>query len=126
MAVAGTGVEHVDVLVVGAGISGIGRRTISGPAPGDSIVRLVVVPLESFGGTWWTHRYPGVRSDSDLFTFGYRFKPWLGPPIATVDGDPALPRGGRRGGRAAGSLIRYQHRVTARSGRRSTAGGRST
>jgi len=34
------------------------------------------------GGTWWTHRYPGVRSDSDLFTYGYRFKPWRGPAIA--------------------------------------------
>jgi cation diffusion facilitator CzcD-associated flavoprotein CzcO len=38
----------------------------------------------SFGGTWWTHRYPGIRSDSDLHTFGYRFKPWTGPPIATA------------------------------------------
>jgi cation diffusion facilitator CzcD-associated flavoprotein CzcO len=38
--------------------------------------------MESFGGTWLTHNYPGVRSDSDLFTFGYRFKPWTGSPIA--------------------------------------------
>ena len=38
---------------------------------------------DSFGGTWITHRYPGVRSDSDLYTFGYRFKPWLGKPIAS-------------------------------------------
>ena len=44
---------------------------------------------ESFGGTWLTHRYPGIRSDSDLYTFGYRFKPWTGAPIATADGDPA-------------------------------------
>ncbi|MDX5330475.1 MAG: FAD-containing monooxygenase EthA, partial [Caulobacteraceae bacterium] len=40
---------------------------------------------ETFGGTWVTHRYPGVRSDSDLYTFGYRFKPWLGAPIATAE-----------------------------------------
>ena len=39
---------------------------------------------ESFGGTWLTHRYPGIRSDSDLYTFGYRFKPWTGAPIATA------------------------------------------
>jgi cation diffusion facilitator CzcD-associated flavoprotein CzcO len=39
---------------------------------------------ESFGGTWLTHKYPGIRSDSDLHTFGYRFKPWVGPPIATA------------------------------------------
>ena len=37
---------------------------------------------ESFGGTWITHKYPGIRSDSDLYTFGYRFKPWTGKPIA--------------------------------------------
>ena len=40
---------------------------------------------ESFGGTWLTHRYPGIRSDSDLHTFGYRFKPWTSAPIATAD-----------------------------------------
>ncbi|MFT4929156.1 MAG: cation diffusion facilitator CzcD-associated flavoprotein CzcO, partial [Phenylobacterium sp.] len=39
--------------------------------------------MESFGGTWLTHKYPGIRSDSDLFTFGYRFKPWTGAPIAS-------------------------------------------
>jgi cation diffusion facilitator CzcD-associated flavoprotein CzcO len=41
--------------------------------------------MDSFGGTWKTHTYPGIRSDSDLYTFGYRFKPWTGPPIATAD-----------------------------------------
>ena len=39
---------------------------------------------QSFGGTWITHRFPGIRSDSDLYTFGYRFKPWTGAPIATA------------------------------------------
>src|SRR3546814_12842242 len=39
---------------------------------------------DGFGGTWWTHRFPGIRSDSDLHTFGYGFTPWVGPPIATA------------------------------------------
>ncbi len=39
---------------------------------------------DTFGGTWETHKYPGVRSDSDLYTFGYRFKPWVGAPIASA------------------------------------------
>ena len=38
---------------------------------------------ESFGGTWRQHTYPGIRSDSDLYTFGYGFKPWTGAPIAS-------------------------------------------
>jgi cation diffusion facilitator CzcD-associated flavoprotein CzcO len=40
---------------------------------------------ESFGGTWLTHKFPGIRSDSDLYTFGYAWKPWIGPPIATAE-----------------------------------------
>jgi len=75
-------VEHVDVLIVGAGISGIGAAYhLREQSPGKSLVVLDALP--SHGGTWWTHTYPGVRSDSDLFTFGYRFKPWRGPAIAT-------------------------------------------
>jgi hypothetical protein len=46
--------------------------------------RVRAVLRESFGGTWLTHRYPGIRSDSDLYTFGYRFKPWTSAPIATA------------------------------------------
>ncbi|MBK5222887.1 MAG: NAD(P)/FAD-dependent oxidoreductase [Acidimicrobiia bacterium] len=76
-------IGHVDVLVVGAGISGIGAAYhLLEQQPDKSFV--VLDALETFGGTWWTHRYPGVRSDSDLFTFGYRFKPWRGTPIATA------------------------------------------
>ena len=76
--------DHYDVLVVGAGISGIGAAYhLQGQRPGTTFA--IFDALESFGGTWWTHRYPGVRSDSDLFTFGYRFKPWPGNPIATAD-----------------------------------------
>src|SRR6187431_993868 len=78
-----TAANHFDVLIVGAGISGIGgayHLTKQCPA-----IRFVVLESkESFGGTWLTHRYPGIRSDSDLYTFGYRFKPWVGAPIATA------------------------------------------
>ena len=72
------------MLIVGAGISGIGGAVhLQQQRPGTSFVLLDA--LDSFGGTWWTHRYPGIRSDSDLFTFGYGFKPWLGPPIASAE-----------------------------------------
>lgn len=75
-------VEQFDVLIVGAGISGIGSAYhLKTQCPGKSFA--VLEAKESFGGTWHTHRYPGVRSDSDLYTFGYRFKPWVGAPIAS-------------------------------------------
>ncbi|MBS0412364.1 MAG: NAD(P)/FAD-dependent oxidoreductase [Proteobacteria bacterium] len=74
-------VEHVDVLIVGAGITGIDAAYhLARDRPDDSFV--VLEALADFGGTWRVHRYPGVRSDSDLFTFGYSFKPWLGAPVA--------------------------------------------
>jgi len=74
--------EHVDVLIVGAGISGIGAAYhLQQQCPGASFT--VLDALDGYGGTWRTHRYPGVRSDSDLYTFGYRFKPWTGTPIAS-------------------------------------------
>ena len=76
--------EHFDVLIVGAGISGVGSAYhLTTQLPGTSFV--ILESQESFGGTWLTHRYPGIRSDSDLHTFGYRFKPWVGPPIATSE-----------------------------------------
>lgn len=76
--------QHFDVLIVGAGISGVGAAFhLREQCPGTSYV--VLEALDAFGGTWWTHKYPGIRSDSDLYTFGYRFKPWVGPPIATAD-----------------------------------------
>ena len=77
------GTEHFDVLIVGAGISGIGvSYHLATQCPSKSFV--VLESYETFGGTWHMHRYPGIRSDSDLYTFGYRFKPWTGPPIATA------------------------------------------
>lgn len=77
-------IEHFDVLFIGAGISGIGAAyELKHQCPGKSF--LLLDAFESFGGTWHWHNYPGIRSDSDLFTFGYRFKPWLGAPIASRD-----------------------------------------
>ena len=79
-----TRTEHFDVLIVGAGISGVGGAYhLKQQCAGTSFV--ILESQEDFGGTWRTHRYPGIRSDSDLYTFGYRFKPWTGPPIATTE-----------------------------------------
>jgi cation diffusion facilitator CzcD-associated flavoprotein CzcO len=75
--------EHFDVLIVGAGISGVGGAYhLTKQCPDKSFV--VLEALDNYGGTWWTHRYPGIRSDSDLHTFGYRFKPWTSAPIANA------------------------------------------
>src|SRR5260370_27535170 len=66
---------HVDVLIVGAGLSGIGaacRLQMLAPATSYAIVEARDVS----GGTWELFRYPGVRSDSDMFTLGYPFRPW--------------------------------------------------
>jgi len=77
-------IEHFDVIIAGAGISGIGGAYhLTKQSPDKSFV--VLETQDGFGGTWRTHRYPGIRSDSDLYTFGYRFKPWEGTPIATAD-----------------------------------------
>jgi len=73
-----------DVIIVGAGISGLGSAYhLQDQCPDKSFC--VLEGLESFGGTWLTHKYPGIRSDSDMFTFGYRFKPWSDKPIASGD-----------------------------------------
>lgn len=77
-----TAAEYFDVIVVGAGISGVGAAYhLTKQCAGKRFV--VLEAMDSFGGTWRTHRYPGIRSDSDLHTFGYRFKPWTSAPIAT-------------------------------------------
>lgn len=102
--------EHVDVLIVGAGISGIGAaKHLQDQCPGKSYV--ILEAFESFGGTWWSHRYPGIRSDSDLYTFGYRFKPWVGPPIATRD-EILKYLGEVIAENDLAPHIRYRHRIT--------------
>jgi cation diffusion facilitator CzcD-associated flavoprotein CzcO len=101
--------EHFDVLVVGAGISGVGAAYhLTHQRPGTSFV--VLEALDSFGGTWWTHRYPGIRSDSDLYTFGYRFKPWTGTPIATAE-EILKYMGEVIDENDLGRHIRYGHRI---------------
>jgi len=70
-----TRIEHVDVLIVGAGISGIGAAYyLQKEHPGRSYA--ILEARGATGGTWDLFRYPGIRSDSDLHTFGYEFKPW--------------------------------------------------
>ncbi len=69
---------HVDVLIVGAGLSGIGAAChLQAGAPGTSYA--IVEARGASGGTWDLFRYPGVRSDSDMFTLGYAFRPWTAP-----------------------------------------------
>ena len=67
--------EHVDVLIVGAGISGIGNAWhLQKYCPNKSYK--IVERRKQLGGTWDLFKYPGIRSDSDMYTLGYRFKPW--------------------------------------------------
>jgi monooxygenase len=74
----------VDVLIIGAGISGIGAAVhLAQECPGKSFHILEARPR--IGGTWDLFRYPGVRSDSDMYTLGFRFKPWTHPK-AIADG----------------------------------------
>ena len=106
-------VEHFDVLIVGAGISGVGSAYhLTKQLPGTTFV--VLEEQETFGGTWWTHKYPGIRSDSDLHTFGYSFKPWVGPPIATADEIRAY-MGEVIDENGLARHIRYRHRINAAS-----------
>jgi len=80
--------EHVDVLIVGAGLSGIGAAChLRRRCPEKSFA--ILEARESIGGTWDLFRYPGIRSDSDMFTLGYTFKPWLGAK-AIADGPSIL------------------------------------
>ncbi len=106
-----TKTEHFDALIVGAGISGVGSAYhLTTQCPGTSFVVLEV--QQSFGGTWLTHKYPGIRSDSDLHTFGYRFKPWKGVPIATAEEIRAY-MGEVIEENDLGRHIRYRHKISA-------------
>src|SRR5689334_16723611 len=80
--------EHVDVVVVGAGISGVSAAWhLQDRCPSKSYVILEKRPR--MGGTWDLFRYPGIRSDSDMFTLGFRFRPWRNPE-AIADGSSIL------------------------------------
>src|SRR5580700_621703 len=70
-----TNADHVDVLIVGAGLSGIGAAChLRRDAPDRSFVLLEA--RDAIGGSWDLFRYPGIRSDSDMHTLGYSFSPW--------------------------------------------------
>ena len=106
--------EHVDVLIVGAGISGIGAAWhLQDKLPGKSYA--ILEARDASGGTWDLFRYPGIRSDSDLSTFSYAFKPWTGEK-AIADG-PDILRYIRETASEAGidRHIRYGHRVISAS-----------
>ena len=102
--------EHLDVLIVGAGLSGIGAgHYLQTQCPWASWA--IFEARESIGGTWDLFRYPGVRSDSDMFTLGYAFRPWEGDK-AIADGDSIL-RYIKDTAAQAGidGRIRFRHRV---------------
>jgi monooxygenase len=103
-------VEHVDVIIVGAGLSGIGGAChLRRACPTKSFV--ILEGRERMGGTWDLFRYPGVRSDSDMYTLGYRFRPWRdnkamadAPAILSYIRDTAAEY-------EVDKFIRYNHRV---------------
>ena len=102
--------DHLDVVVIGAGLSGVGiAASLLRSRPGDRVA--VLEARHALGGTWDLFRYPGVRSDSDMFTFAYRDHPWRGEHML---GDGAAIRDyvvdvARTTGVEA--LVRYGHRL---------------
>ncbi|MBN9089487.1 MAG: NAD(P)/FAD-dependent oxidoreductase [Reyranella sp.] len=107
-------IEHFDVLVVGAGLSGIGAAWhLQDRCPGKTYA--ILEGRAASGGTWDLFRYPGVRSDSDMYTLGYRFRPWK-EAKAIADG-PAILKYIREvaGDHGIDRRIRFQHRVVAAS-----------
>ena len=107
----GPDVEHFDVLLVGAGLSGIGAAWHLQQRCPDR-TWLILEGREAIGGTWDLFRYPGIRSDSDMFTLGFAFKPWLeakaiadGPSILSYVCQTAEENGIDR-------HIRFRHLVT--------------
>ena len=104
--------EHLDVLIVGAGLSGIGAaHHLQDRCPGKSYA--ILEAREGIGGTWDLFRYPGIRSDSDMHTLGYRFRPWTAAK-SIADGESILAYV-RETAREAGidRRIRFHHRVVA-------------
>jgi cation diffusion facilitator CzcD-associated flavoprotein CzcO len=102
--------EHFDVIVVGAGLSGIGAaRQLQHACPQKTYA--ILEARDAIGGTWDLFRYPGIRSDSDMFTLGYRWKPWE-EQKAIADG-PSILRYVRETAHENGieARIRFGHRV---------------
>ena len=103
-------IEYTDVLIVGAGLSGVGAACqLRQECPEKSVI--ILEARDAVGGTWDLFRYPGIRSDSDMFTLGYRFRPWTdakaiadGPSILRYIHDTAEAFDVQR-------LIRLNHRV---------------
>jgi monooxygenase len=103
-------VEHVDVLIVGAGLSGIGAaHHLQSNCPGKTYA--ILEARERSGGTWDLFRYPGIRSDSDMYTLGYSFRPWT-QARSIVPGSSILDYV-RATARESGidRQIRFHHRV---------------
>ena len=102
--------EHFDVLIVGAGLSGIGAAAhLKMECPDKTFA--ILEGREAMGGTWDLFKYPGIRSDSDMFTLGYRFKPWNNPK-AIADG-PSILKYIQETSKEydLDKTIRYNHRV---------------
>jgi cation diffusion facilitator CzcD-associated flavoprotein CzcO len=102
--------EPVDVLIVGAGLSGIGAACrLADQRPGASVA--ILEARDAIGGTWDLFRYPGVRSDSDMFTLGYPFRPW--PEARAIADGPSIREYVRETARERGvdEWIRFRHRV---------------
>ena len=109
-----TATDHVDVLIVGAGLSGVGAAVhLTQGQPGLSYA--ILERRDDLGGTWDLFRYPGVRSDSDMHTLGYRFKPWRSDKVL-ADG-PAIKDYVAETAREhdVTARIRFGHRVTSAS-----------
>ena len=105
-------VEHLDVLVIGAGLSGIGAACLlQQECPGRTFA--VLEARDAIGGTWDLFRYPGIRSDSSMSTLGYSFRPWTGRQ-AIADG-PSILDYVRATARERGvdRAVRFGHRVVA-------------
>ncbi len=102
--------DHFDVIIVGAGLSGIGAaRQLQDKCPGKTFTLLEA--RDAIGGTWDLFRYPGIRSDSDMYTMGYDSKPWL-EPKAIADG-PSILSYVQEAARERGidKLTRFGHRM---------------